>query len=128
MWPYRCVSLCLPLTHTLYYTLAAARNGYHRQDEENRDADADDRVESDILSANHIADLVPPQEWYDDGAAVRNYTQSPNRDLNALLSVLAVAAIGFAVGIATGHYIGKLALTLIVTRHHCVEMLNCLVF
>ena len=65
--------------------------------------DADDRVESDILAA-------PPRIAEREDSLIinpiRHYRHSPNSNLNTVLTVAALAALGFAVGIASGHYIG----------------------
>lgn len=73
--------------------------------------DRDDRAESDIIAAGNV------MEPRDDDAAdendviraqpVRHYIHSPNSGLNTVLTAVALAAIGFAMGIAIGHSFGE---------------------
>ena len=74
-------------------------------------SDPDDRVESDIIAARLVTEPRDDFPDNDTGAAqpVRHYRHSPNRDLNTLLTAVALTAIGFALGIAIGHSFGKLA-------------------
>lgn len=72
--------------------------------------DADDRVESDIVVAP-VGYRNDQEESVEERAAllqpVRHYRHSPNSHLNTVLSSVALTALGFAIGIAIGHWFGK---------------------
>lgn len=71
--------------------------------------DADDRAESDIL-ATAITEGHNSDHSDDDrqpNRPVRQYRHLPNRDLNTVLTGIALTAFGFAIGIAIGHSYGK---------------------
>ena len=68
--------------------------------------DADDRVESDIILPQPIVEERPPDDNL-VAVPVRHYIHSPNRHLNTILTAISLTALGFAVGIALGHWIGK---------------------
>lgn len=91
-------------------------------------SDPDDRVESDILAARLVTE--PRDDFPDNNdliaEPVRHYRHSPNRDLNTLLTAIALTAIGFALGIAVGHSVGEhntfFKHPLVINHNHLISM------